>query len=52
MGYWVVEFYDDGGELIGCWTSERPGVTGPANLEEILADMVWHGRIVRWVEAA
>jgi len=44
-GYWVVEHYDDG-EVIGCWTTEQPGITGPANLEEMLAELIWEGRNV------
>jgi len=48
-GYWVVEHYD-GEDLIACWTTEHPGITGPWNLESMLADLIWHGRNVRWVE--
>ena len=51
MGYWVVEHYDDE-EIIGCWTTEQPGVTGPTNLKAMLADLIWEGRNVRWVEPA
>jgi len=48
-GYWVVEHYD-GDQIIGRWTTERPGVTGPIGLEGMLADLIWEGRNVYWVE--
>jgi len=48
-GYWIVEHFD-GDEVIGVWTTEQPGVTGPVGLEAMLVDLMWQGRNVRWVQ--
>lgn len=47
--FWVAECFD-GDEVIACWTTERPGVTGPDDLERLLPELILSGWNVRPVE--
>ena len=48
-GYLVAECFE-GDEIIARWTTERPGVTGPADLYRLLPELILNGWNVRAAE--
>jgi hypothetical protein len=50
-GYWIAERWDElEGDFIACWTTERPGITGPTDLERLLPELILSGWNVRHSE--